>query len=236
MQDKFKKWLIHTKKSKNTAYSYAISINNISHHYSQNESVNIDIYKITDINLLSKISKCYSQTGKYKEFGNKGAGTKRNAIARYVEFFTWDVTSTKSTSKKDEENLNNKETQNFSYEKDLQISLCSQISELFPQYKIYGENSEGIEYSIENRRIDVLLENIETNDLMVVELKAGVADYKVYGQIAMYIGLLQNNFKSKNVSGVIIAGAIDDSLKQAASISSTVDLRTYFMKIKLEEA
>lgn len=30
-------------------------------------------------------------------------------------------------------------TVNFSYEKDLQKTLCAQISDLFPGYRIYGE-------------------------------------------------------------------------------------------------
>jgi len=36
--------------------------------------------------------------------------------------------------------------------------MVLQINELFPEYKIYGENSEGIEYLIESKKIDILLE------------------------------------------------------------------------------
>ena len=110
-----------------------------------------------------------------------------------------------------------------------------QIKNLFPNYKIYGDKSEGIEYSIENHRIDVLLENIETENLLAVELKSGNADYKVFGQISMYIGLLQEKFPKKNVKGVIIAGSIHNGLKQAVSITDKIELKKYSMKIELEE-
>ena len=80
---------------------------------------------------------------------------------------------------------------------DLQVSLCSQIADLFPGYKQFGNNSEGIEYSINNRRFDVLLENREASDPLAVELKSWEADYKDFGQISMYIGLLQEGFPNK---------------------------------------
>ena len=126
--------------------------------------------------------------------------------------------------------------QNFSYDKDLQTSLCLQINTLFPEYKIFGKNSEGIEYTINNRRIDVLLEHLETKDLLAIELKSGIADYKVFGQISMYLGLLKEKFPDKKAKGVVIAGSIQDSLKQAVMITDKIELKTYRMSIELEEA
>ncbi len=194
------------------------------------------IYKTNDINLLNSIKDEYSQNGLFSDFGKKGKGTKGNAIARYVEFFTQNITNTKVECKVQNKETNEIENQNFSYEKDLQTSLCLQISDLFPEYKIYGYKSEGIEYSIDNRRIDVLLENKKTKDLLVVELKSGEADYKVFGQISMYIGLLKAKFPERNIKGMIIAGSIQDSLKQAILITDKIEIKTYLMKIELEEA
>jgi len=95
--------------------------------------------------------------------------------------------------------------------RDLQTTLCTQISELFPDYKIFGNNNAGIEYSIEGRRIDVLLQHIKNKNLLAVELKSGTADYKAFGQISMYIGLLKTHFPNSNISGVIISGSISKS-------------------------
>jgi len=87
----------------------------------------------------------------------------------------------------------------FAYEKDLQPSLCAQITELFPEYQIFGNGLLGIEYQIGGRRIDVLLESKDGQKLLAVELKSGMADFKVFGQISMYIGLLTEQFPNKNI-------------------------------------
>jgi hypothetical protein len=123
----------------------------------------------------------------------------------------------------------------FSYEKDLQNSLISQAEELFPGYKIFGEHNEGIEYNINGKRIDLLLENKNEKKLLVVELKAGLADYKVFGQISMYMGPLIQKNHDKEILGVIIAGEIDDSLKMAVLANKNVKTMTYKMKLTLEE-
>ena len=123
----------------------------------------------------------------------------------------------------------------FSYEKDLQNSLISQAEELFPGYKIFGNNYEGIEYNINGKRIDLLLEHKTEKKLLVVELKAGLADYKVFGQISMYIGPLMQKYIDKEIFGIIIAGEIDDSLKMAILANKNVKTMIYKMKLTLEE-
>jgi hypothetical protein len=123
----------------------------------------------------------------------------------------------------------------FSYEKDLQNSLISQAEELFPGYKIFGEHNEGIEYNITGKRIDLLLENKNEKKLLVIELKAGLADYKVFGQISMYMGPLIQKNPDKEILGVIIAGEIDDSLKMAVLANKNVKTMIYKMKLTLEE-
>ena len=70
----------------------------------------------------------------------------------------------------------------------------------------------------------------------IVELKSGVADFKVFGQISMYIGLLQKQFANKSISGVIVAGTIDASLRQACEITDKIELKIYRMSIELENA
>lgn len=126
------------------------------------------------------------------------------------------------------------EISNFSYERDLKNALIAEIPSLFPGYKIFGNNPEGVEYRIEGKYIDVLLE--KENHLKAIELKAGVADFKAFGQLSMYLGLLQNRFPEKIIKGVIIAGAIDESLKYASITNKHVQLKTYQMKLLLDDA
>lgn len=127
-----------------------------------------------------------------------------------------------------------KTTTYFSYEKDLQNSLLLQAEELFPGYKVFGDNEEGKEYPINGKRIDLLLEHKTENKLLVVELKAGLADSKAFGQISMYIGPLMQKFHDKEISGVIIAGEIDDTLKMAILSNNNIKAMTYKMKLTLE--
>ena len=124
---------------------------------------------------------------------------------------------------------------NFSYEKDLQQTLCVHVSELFPDYDLFSGAGVGIEYQIDSRRIDVLLERRSDKSLLIVELKTGLADYKVFGQISMYMGLIKRKFSDRLIEGVIIAGEIDQSLVQAAETNNAIKLMTYQLSIKLNE-
>ena len=238
METMFKGWLLK-RGNKGAANSYPKAIHLISKHYSENSGTPTDIYKITDQNKISKLAHEYSQSGKFSKFGYEQHGRFRAAMGRYSDFFV--QSRGEEQSEEYDEPLDNKNdivesTNNFAYEKDLQTALCSQITELFPNYKIYGGLSIGVEYSIGGRRIDVLLEHENEDSLLVVELKSGGADFKVFGQISMYIGLLQRQFPEKNISGVIVAGSIEESLVQACETSEIISIKTYRMSIELENA
>ncbi|EMY6610399.1 DUF91 domain-containing protein [Vibrio parahaemolyticus] len=243
MEQQFKDWLIKRGYSETgAANSYSRAIPQISNHYFQNTGEVIDIFAITDQAKISQIAHDYSQSGRFSAFGYEQHGRYRAAISRYSEFFVHkhQIELLAKTSEPEEVTFSELEEEviqtNFAYERDLQTTLCAQISELFACYKIYGESNLGVEYSIGGRRIDVLLEKVETGDLLAVELKSGLADYKVFGQISMYLGLLERQFPERKISGVIVAGSIDDSLKQACSITDKVTLKIYRMSIELEDS
>jgi hypothetical protein len=144
-----------------------------------------------------------------------------------------DKNDVQSENKTNNENSN--EILNFTYERDLQTALIRQAEKLFSGYKIYGENLDGVEYQIEGKRIDLLLENNNSSELLAIELKAGIADFKVFGQISMYLGLLKKEFPQKNVKGIIIAGEIDNSLKYAVLTNANIKIMSYKMEITLSE-
>lgn len=240
MEGMFKNWLLK-RGNKGAANSYPKAINHISEHYSKQNGEIVDIYKLKDQNKISEIARDYSQSGKFSEFGYEQHGRYRAAIGRYSDFFVESRGKEyePGISEMDEQVVDSVETDasnNFAYEKDLQTALCSHISELFPEYHIFGGLGIGVEYSIGGRRIDVLLEHEKTRDLLVVELKSGEADFKVFGQISMYIGILSRQFPERKIFGVIVAGSIDDSLVQACAITDKVSLKTYRMSIELEGA
>lgn len=247
MKKRFEQWMreIEDKKT-TTAGSYASSINKISKHYSENTGKNIDVYEVTDLGLLKRIENDYSIGGKFSELGHYGKGTVRNAIATYVRFIEYNKIGqelddlNKINEKSIVEDKKNEDAEmlpnyNFTYERDLKNSLILQAKDLFPGYKIYGSSREGIEYNIKGKRIDLLLENMEHNSLLAIELKAGIADYHVFGQISMYIGMLKKKFPDKEVKGLIISGEIDDSLKDAILTNDRIGIKTYKMELMLED-
>jgi endonuclease NucS-like protein len=231
MRKEFEKWMKDKENKKSgTIQNYSTAINRISQHYSEKESQPIEIYSLKDINKISQIADDYSQAGKYRKFGAEGKAINRNAIATYKRFFQQFIENLPPIG------IEKPDDYNFTYEKDLKDALIRQIEELFPDYKIFGKKNEGIEYSINGKRIDLLLENNADSLLLAIELKSGRADYRVFGQIAMYIGLLKNKFPQRNIKGIIIAGEIDSSLKNACAITNSISLKTYKMNLKLEEA
>lgn len=234
----FKNWLLK-RGNKGAAISYPKAIHLLSKHYSETTGTLTDIYKITDQSKISELAHDYSQSGKFSEFGYEHHGRFRAAMRRYSDFFVQsrgEEQGVEYEEQSDHEDDIDEPSNNFAYEKDLQTALCSQISELFPSYRIYGGLPIGVEYSIGGRRIDVLLEHESEASLLVVELKSGEADFKVFGQLSMYIGLLQRQFPEKIISGVIVAGNIDESLVQACETSERINLKTYRMSIELEDA
>jgi len=245
VEEKFKRWLIQ-RGNPSAATNYPSAINNISSHYSEKTGENVNIYAITDQSLISKIAHDYKQDGRFSVYGYEQHGRYRAAMTRYSEFFVSQkagVSQDVYVSQKIEERtpeifdeVKENEKINFAYERDLQTTLCAQVSELFPSYRIFGNNNQGIEYSIKGRRVDVLLEHIEDKSLVAVELKSGVADFKVFGQISMYLGLLQEKFPRVEISGVIVAGSIHESLQQACLITDKIKLKIYRMSLELENA
>jgi predicted nuclease of restriction endonuclease-like (RecB) superfamily len=255
MKKEFEKWMVQRDgKSPNTASQYKSSIDLISRHYSQQNEKSINLYNINDILFIKGLVKDYGMGGRYQEIGKNGTGTNghgtvRNAIATYARFLEYknlgNKTSENSTDGKFElksgpiENVEKNDESlkinNFTYERDLKYSMATQVGELFPGYKIFGKQGEGIEYTIGGKRIDLLLENTIENEILIIELKAGVADYNVLAQISNYYGLLSKKFPNKKIKGIIIAGEIDDSLMNACSITDKIEVRKYTMKLTLEK-
>lgn len=247
MRKEFERWMIKQERKKpNTAYQYAQSIDKVSSHYSTHSQQNIDLYRVLDTELLRKIKDDYSLHGKFSDFGSKGNGTIRNAVATYYRYrVEWALNTSVSTDSFEENTTNieskdkeleDDKTFNLSYERDLQSSMILQIDSLFPDYQIYGgETLEGVEFAINGKRIDILLEHRENKELLAIELKAGIGDFKVFGQIAMYLGLLEERFPDRNCSGVVVCGQIDETLSLACKMSNRVSLKKYEMQLVLTD-
>lgn len=246
--EEFKNWLIENGKPLNTIQNRISNCRNV-----ENYEGNLDNHFLNDygLSLLSKLSYSVNDENlnipakhKIPINGNirKGSATLKQAINLYMNFrkekgFKNNINIENISSEINIDEIEDfdfsESSNNFSYEKDLKNSMIFQINDLFPNYKIFGNNNEGVEYFIEGKRIDILLEN-EIGDLLAIELKSGIANYKVFGQLSMYLGLLIEKFPDKEIKGCIVAGEIDNTLKSAIKTSNLISLKTYKMKLELQ--
>lgn len=233
------------KKKPNTSYAYASSIEKISRHYSLETGRNVDIYKEKDIGLIEDIAQNYGKSGKFFQFGNKGNGTIRCAIATYVRFlksnssdgeFLCGHFSIDQKDSKGQDHYDHKTTLtncNFSYENDLKISLFNQADQIFPGYSIYKNDKEDVEFLVEDKKIDLLLENNSDKSFLIVKLKFGEADFRDFGQVATHIGLLSKKFPNRTIKGTIIARKIHETLQNACLVTEIISLKTYQIQLTL---
>ena len=246
--EKFKNWLEFNGKPRNTIQNRISNCRNVENHEGD-----LDQHFIKDygLSLLEKLSYSTSDERNNSPAKHKipidgnmrnGSATLKQAVNLYMSFRKdngidfkehHNNISTENELSNDEDFDYIENSNNFSYEKDLKTSMVSQISELFPEYKIYGKNNEGIEYIIEGKRIDILLEKND-GSLFAIELKSGTANYKVFGQLSMYLGLLMDKFPEKEIRGLIVAGEIDNTLKSATKTTGLIELKTYKMKLELQ--
>ena len=235
-REQFEMWLKNTtterKKSDTTAYNYSRAIKRISNNYREMTGKSIDLFK-DSLDIVSQLEKKYALNGEYSSFGQNGNGTVRNALSALIRFRR-NFRPEQLNEEMIEEYEEYEELPNFHYESDLQETIQFQINELFPNYKIFGENcEEGIKYKIEGKEIDILLEGLDGNSLLIVELKAGKASEKVFGQIAMYFGLVKKRFPNKDIKGIIIAQEISEGLINAGFLSDKISFMSYSLQVKL---
>lgn len=246
--EKFKSWLEFKDKPLTTIQNRISNCRNV-----ENYEGDLDQHFIKDygLSLLEKLSfstadERNNSPAKHKIPINgdmrNGSATLKQAVNLYISFKKDNGIDFKAylnnlafgTEIPNEEDIDFIEsTNNFSYEKNLKTSMVTQIHELFPEYKIYGENNEGVEYLIEGKKIDILLEKND-GSLFAIELKSGTANYKVFGQLSMYLGLLIDRFPERKISGCIVAAEIDNTLKSATKITELITLKTYKMKLELQ--
>jgi len=105
------------------------------------------------------------------------------------------------------------------------------------QLRIY-ESEEGLygrQLAIANiGRIDLLVEDVETQDLIVIELKRNKTDDEVVGQTLRYVGWVRENLAKpgQNVRGIICVHKATEKLRLAASTVSEIQVFAYVMSFE----
>lgn len=116
----------------------------------------------------------------------------------------------------------------ISLERDLEEYIIRDLSQIESGLELYSEEDiTGRQFSTEVGRIDLLAIDKDGN-FVVIELKAGTANYSAIGQILGYISWIRQNVaKGKEVRGIIIADDFDRKLRYASSEISSISLKKY---------
>jgi Endonuclease NucS len=80
----------------------------------------------------------------------------------------------------------------------------------------------GRQYQTTVGPIDILAQDVSTDQYVVIELKKGRSADRVFGQVSRYMGWIRNNLADgQAVAGVIVAQSIDDKLRAAKAAHDT---------------
>lgn len=109
-------------------------------------------------------------------------------------------------SEEDEESDYEELDTTFSFEKDLHEFLQRNLTSLEEGLSLIES-----EYTTDIGRIDILAEDIDEN-LVVIELKAGIAKKEYLGQILSYIASVENANEGRKVRGLMVANDFDYAL------------------------
>jgi hypothetical protein len=158
----------------------------------------------------------------------------KNAVVRYRKFLNDKDFTNNSTGKSLDslgelttEQFIQEKQQRFSLERDMQAALRKNIKSLDPSIKIIDD---GAERSVKTGFIDITCEDTEA--IVVVELKAGMADSRAIGQILGYIGDLLVEEDGRKIKGILVAHDFDERCKAAARAVSNLTLKKYSIEFK----
>ncbi len=118
----------------------------------------------------------------------------------------------------------------FGLERDLQEALRSNIEQLEPGLKIIDDGKERI---VEAGRIDIIAQDSDGN-LVIIELKAGIAPLPAIAQLLSYMGS-DEVAPDRPVRGILIANAFHPRLVIAARAVPNVTLVSYSFQFSFQE-
>lgn len=111
-------------------------------------------------------------------------------------------------------------------------------TELGKKYELIEKDGELLSQQFKTTigRIDILAKEKKTGVYVVIELKKGQTSDETVGQLARYMGWVEENLsKGKDSKGIIISGYFDEKLNYAIKKVHGVEVFLYKVDFKLEE-
>ena len=124
----------------------------------------------------------------------------------------------------------------ISLERDLEEYIIRNLDQIDEGLKLYSkEGVSGRQFNTNIGKVDILSVD-KNNNFVVIELKAGTANYSVIGQVLGYIHEVRQNIASgKEVKGIIIADDFEKKLMAAVFEIPHVSLKKYRVNFTFED-
>jgi hypothetical protein len=144
----------------------------------------------------------------------------RNAVAQYRKFRD---TAAGNNAEVADINDTADPGQRIGLERDLQAALRAKIDQLEPGLVIIDS---GMERSVDSGLIDITAQD-SSGKIVVIELKAGIANQRAVAQILSYMGDIAMEDTGVDVRGILVASDFDKKAQAAARIVPSLVLRRY---------
>jgi hypothetical protein len=110
------------------------------------------------------------------------------------------------------------------YEKEVQTFLSQNLHLLGKPSLELVQTEYPIKFGKDSGRIDVLAKDSQ-GDLVVIEVKRGIAGRSAVGQVQSYMGSLMTEYPDKKIRGLLVAMGLDEAARAALLVTYDV---TYF--------
>ena len=124
------------------------------------------------------------------------------------------------------------------YEREVQTYLSENLALLGDPGLELIQTEYPIKFGKESGRIDVLAKD-SNGDLLVIEVKRGVAGRSAVGQVQSYMGFLTTEFPNKKIRGLLVAMGLDESARAALLVTNNIgyfEFKTRFDFIHVDVA
>lgn len=110
-------------------------------------------------------------------------------------------------------------------------------TELGKKFDLIIEEGELIsqQYRTDIGAIDILVKDKKSKSFVVIELKKNQTSDETIGQLARYMGWIQEVKKDNGVKGIIIAGSYDKKLGYALKVINNIEVFLYEVDFKLKK-